>query len=131
MPPLRQPSLVQIAVETFEEGCMGETLAVCRAAAQLRDATEPEARRVLQGIVDDESRHAALAWDIVAWALTQGGAEVRAALSAAVERARLPAAGTLGTMHTAAHGLPASVQDALEVGFYEVIRPTVCELLAA
>jgi hypothetical protein len=61
---------------TVRDGCIGETASALIADAQLASATDPEVRRVLAGIRDDEARHAALAWRALAWALERGGAAV-------------------------------------------------------
>lgn len=74
---LRAPELARLAVDTFVEGCVGETiaaLAVLRARASCEDSPT---RAALSQIAADESRHAELAWATVAWAIRQGGAEVR------------------------------------------------------
>lgn len=123
-PSTRAPDLVRLAVEAFEEGCVGETLATCRAAVQLRTETDPAVRAVLMGIVDDESRHAALAWDIVSWALAAGGQPVREALIAASEAVSLPVGGLAGVPEW-------ELQEAFRQAVAEVIRPTADELLAA
>jgi hypothetical protein len=81
-------SLVELAVATAEEGCINETVSTLRAQADLA-ATESEAERaVLHRIVADETRHAELAWQTVAWAITAGGDEVREAVRVVFERAR-------------------------------------------
>lgn len=118
LPALPRPELVRVAVEAFEEGCIGETMATCRAAVQLRSETDPGVRSVLEGIVQDERRHAALAWDIVSWALATGGERVRAALIEALERAALPSGS-------------AELQEAFHRALTEVIRPAARELLAS
>ncbi|EDM76271.1 hypothetical protein PPSIR1_07762 [Plesiocystis pacifica SIR-1] len=88
---------VDVALRLFEEGCIGETVAAAEAgvAAQLVD--DPAAREALETVAADERRHAALAWDSLAWLLREGvrdGAS-RARLRAALERrvARLEGAG--------------------------------------
>jgi len=133
-PPRAVPSLAQFAVETFREGCVGETLAVGRAAVQLRDATDPVVRAVLEQIIADETRHAQLAWDTVRWALSVGGAAVHDALAdelAALTLSDEPRQPGLG--RTRAHGLAETreVMAALGDLLDDVIRPTAAELLAA
>ena len=54
------------------EGCIGETLSVVRAAAQLSKVVDPDARKTLETIVSDESRHAGLAWKTLRWGLKSG-----------------------------------------------------------
>lgn len=130
------PDFVRLAVETFREGCVGETLAVGLAAAQLRRATDPAVRAVLLRIVEDEGTHAALAWDIVRWAVAQGGDEARQAVARAVQELRPDTFGGAmrpGPAATAAHGLadPETARTALDGVWRTVIAPGAAELLAA
>ena len=76
----RSPTLVQVAVDAFLEGCVGETTAALVAERGAALSTDPHTREVLEGIAADEAEHAALAWRTVKWALEQGGAEVAGAL---------------------------------------------------
>lgn len=82
LPPLgpRARELPLLAVETFLEGCVGETIAALVAERSLTGATDEAVRATLRIIAEDESRHAALAWRTVAWALSHGGAPVGVAL---------------------------------------------------
>jgi hypothetical protein len=86
MPPV---TLAEIAALTAEEGCVGETLGVLLAERQLATASDPFVRSLLvkAHIVDDEARHAELAWRFVAWAVARGGEPVRRAVRAAIRRA--------------------------------------------
>jgi len=73
--------LVTLATETFRDGCIGETIA----ALEMHEASKravPELEPVLARIAEDESRHAELAWRIVAWAVCEGGTDVRDAIGA-------------------------------------------------
>lgn len=128
-------TLRKLAVETFREGCVGETLAVGVAAAQLREARDPAVRAVLAGIVADEGRHAALAWDIVRWAIAAGGEPVRRAVAREVARLEVPAIGSAGVyaLEGRGHGLPDpdAVREALAGVLDEVIHPSARDLLAA
>jgi hypothetical protein len=72
-----QRDLRDIVAETIVEGCIGETLAALQAQAQLAITTDPAVRESLAATVEDETRHAELAWRVVAWALSVGGPEVR------------------------------------------------------
>ncbi len=78
--------LVALAVATVEEGCINETLSTVVARAELEQTTDPAVRAVLSRIIEDETRHAELAWQTVAWALRVGGPEVREAVAAAFAR---------------------------------------------
>jgi hypothetical protein len=81
--PQAAPTLAGFAVATLRDACIGETrgVVVLRAMAERED--EPIAR-ALRRIADDEERHAALAFQMVAWALRTGGAPVAEALSTAL-----------------------------------------------
>lgn len=84
--------LLELAVSSVVEGAVGETLAAVLAAEQAAVAKDPAVRRVLAGIAEDESRHAELAFRVIAFALAAGGEPVRAAVSRAFAEAssRLP-----------------------------------------
>jgi hypothetical protein len=99
-------TLVEVAVATAAEGCIGETIAAAMAQAQLERATDPEVRHVLATIAEDEARHAELAWRTLAWALAQGGDEVHDALARVFADAaqHVPDAGQLPDDRLAAHG---------------------------
>ncbi|MFO7563867.1 MAG: ferritin-like domain-containing protein [Enhygromyxa sp.] len=87
-PPLRPGGLERVAIDTFIEGCVGETVAaacVRRAASEARD---PALAQLLHGIADDEAEHAALAWQTLAWALERGGASIERAVAAVAEQLR-------------------------------------------
>ena len=80
-------TLREAAHRAFVEGCVGETLAAAQARAACEVAGDPETRRVLARIADDEERHALLAWRFVAWALARGDASDMHGLAADVRRA--------------------------------------------
>jgi hypothetical protein len=63
---------------------VNETLGAYAAREAAIRSVDPAARAVLQEVADDEARHAALAYSIVAWALAVGGRDVRAAVVAAL-----------------------------------------------
>ncbi len=54
------------------EGCVGETLAAAEAQTASEHAKDPVVRGILERIAADETRHAALAFRFVTWALAQG-----------------------------------------------------------
>jgi hypothetical protein len=58
------------------EGCIGETLAAAEAQAACEHASDPVVRVVLERIAADETRHAALAFRFVTWALGRGDASI-------------------------------------------------------
>jgi hypothetical protein len=81
---LQETELTQIVITTFREGCVGETVATLEARAALDGAADPDVKQTLARIVEDELRHAELAWRFVRWALTEQGPPLRAALAAEV-----------------------------------------------
>ncbi|HKO92493.1 MAG TPA: ferritin-like domain-containing protein [Polyangiaceae bacterium] len=68
---LAEQDLAQIAVLTFREGCVGETVAVLEASEAREQALDPQVQAALDRIAPDELRHAELAWRFVSWALQQ------------------------------------------------------------
>lgn len=84
----RHPDLRRLAVDTFIEGCVGETVAAVALRTAVEACDDAEMVRVVAAIAEDEERHAALAWRTLGWALEQGGTEVRSAVSAAAAAAR-------------------------------------------
>lgn len=70
-----------LAIETFVDGCIGETAAAHGAEVVAALAGDPVVAAALAEIAEDETRHAALAWSIVAWCVRRGAvtvAELRA-----------------------------------------------------
>lgn len=72
--------LVQLAVESWIDGCLAEGLAAAQAERAATVSTDADAGRLQRGVAVDEQRHAELAWAILDWALVRGGDEVREAL---------------------------------------------------
>ncbi len=64
----RRLDIVGVAVATFVEGCVGETIAALMATRAARRCEDSTVRESLLQIADDETRHAELAWSTVAWA---------------------------------------------------------------
>lgn len=121
------------AEAVVREGCVGETLAAIDAAARLHRATDPEIRRVLAVIVEDESRHASLAWRTLTWLLAD---DTDGALRVLVDRIFADARETLTSDLVSAgdavpsHGL---IDDwertaALRAGWARVIDPAWAEV---
>lgn len=129
-------SLSEIVTETVVEGCIGETLAAMQAAAQLELTNDPAVVAALASTIEDESRHAELAWRVVAWAVRSGGPEVRAAAARAFAGFRPPSPPSIDLEGVnlesfAAHGrltpehARAVALDALD----NVVRPCAAALL--
>jgi hypothetical protein len=74
--------LVALAVATAREGAVAETISALQMAEAASRASDPAVRAALRDIAADESRHAALAWRTLRWALMAGGDPVREALAA-------------------------------------------------
>jgi len=82
--PTRTP--VEVAVENAAEGCVRETFGALQATFQASRATEPSLARVFRTIARDETRHAALAWEVAAWLDGLLTATQRAAVATARRR---------------------------------------------
>lgn len=76
----RAAQLVRLAQESVLDGCLGEGVAAALLAEGSRCAVQSSLAATLADIAEDEQRHTELAWDIVTWALTKGGAPVALAL---------------------------------------------------
>jgi hypothetical protein len=99
VPPPVARSLEAFATENAVEGCVRESFGALIATRQSLVARDPEVRREMAAIARDETRHAALAWDVLGWAdrrLDRGArARVRQAMAAAVTSLR----DEVGTTH--------------------------------
>jgi hypothetical protein len=81
------PKLANVVETAILEACVGETVAAVEAQIALDHATDPEVRRALSRIANDEARHAALGWRFVSWALAGAAADVRKRAIDTLERA--------------------------------------------
>ena len=68
-----ETDLAAILRAHVQEACINETVACVQAAAARDEATDPAVRAVLERIVEDETRHAALAWKTLRWLLSLDG----------------------------------------------------------
>jgi hypothetical protein len=68
--------LTRLAAESWLDGCLNEGAAAARAARAATFARKPGASAVRGRIAVDETRHAELGWDVLAFALSRGGSEV-------------------------------------------------------
>ncbi len=64
---VRLPSVLELVEDDAVEGCVKETFGALLATWQAAHAGDARLRRTLRGIAADETRHAALAWDVLAW----------------------------------------------------------------
>jgi hypothetical protein len=106
-------SLEAVAIENAVEGCVREAFGALVASWQARAASDPVIRAAMTRIARDETRHAALAFAVDAWARARLGAEARAR----VEHARSTAINEVSTgaqeppvLLRAPLGLPTGVQ---------------------
>ena len=74
-------TLVELARNTVQGGCIAETQSAALCMRLVSRATDAKVKSVLEGIVRDELRHAELAWAIVRWAMDVGGAAVHEAVA--------------------------------------------------
>lgn len=80
-------ALVDVAIENAVEGCVGETVAASLAAFQARMAGDFHVRRAMTRIQHDETGHAVLAWNVLAWTLERLEASERARVIGALREA--------------------------------------------
>jgi hypothetical protein len=108
----------RLAVEALVDGCIGEGVAAA-SLAEAAVSAEPAVASVLRAAARDEAEHAELSWDVLAWAVSEGGADVARAAQRALDaldasaetRSRWP--GALADA-MAAHGrLPAARERAI------------------
>lgn len=81
-------SAYEIALENAVEGCVRETYAAVVAHWQAQACSDRQIARVMKAIAEDETKHAALAWDVAAWLEPKLTADERARIDAAREAAR-------------------------------------------
>jgi hypothetical protein len=105
-------ALRRLAVESWVDGCLGEGKAAAAAALESQRA-ELDAMQRLQGVIArEETSHAELAWDVLAWTVARGGDDVRHAVAAVREATPEGESGTregidltpLGLMSARDHG---------------------------
>jgi hypothetical protein len=80
-------SAFAIALENAVEGCVRETYGALVALHQAGTALDPEVRRALAVIAEDESRHAQLSWRVAAWLESQLSPDEQRLLAAARQAA--------------------------------------------
>jgi hypothetical protein len=84
----RAIDVVQLAIESFADGCIGEGAGAAMAAIARSRATDPAVRAALAIIARDEAGHAALAWDVIGFCRARGGDAVDRALLGVAVRVR-------------------------------------------
>jgi hypothetical protein len=80
----RRLRLARLAVESLIDGALNEGLSARVIAELASRASTPEIYGVLAVIARDEARHAAHAFDVVRWCVSEGGLPVSVALRSAI-----------------------------------------------
>jgi hypothetical protein len=129
---LTATTLAEVLDLVVVEGCIGETVAALEAAEALAHCQDDAVRKVLRQIQQDETRHAALAWRFVAWAVEQDPSLARRVaerLAAYSSPATLTATGS-PRVDTLAHGiLTAAVRSQVrQAALRDVILPCAAQL---
>lgn len=81
-------SAYEIALENAVEGCVRETYAAIVAHWQAQACADRQIAVIMKKIAEDETKHAALAWDVAAWLEPQLTTDERARIDAARDAAR-------------------------------------------
>ncbi|KIG14318.1 putative lipoprotein [Enhygromyxa salina] len=105
---------IRLAIDTFVEGCVGETIATLIARRAQRHCQDPAILTLLERIVDDEGRHAGLAWQTIQWITEASGKHSDAVLEALSQQAQAMA----NEAERACEQLPPADPDAAALGRY-------------
>jgi hypothetical protein len=115
-------SLEAFAIENAVEGCVRECFGALVATRQASCARDPELARAMGPIARDETRHAALAWEIARWVEPRlspvARARARRAMRAALTALRADVASTPAHLARAL-GLPSGSDGAALVDSFE------------
>lgn len=107
-------SLLSLAIDNAVEGCVRETYGALVATWQSRSAKDRHVREAMSRIADDETRHAALSWEIHAWIAPRLTPDERALVQGAMQTAVLDLARDVAERPTpsfaAELGLPTSTE---------------------
>jgi hypothetical protein len=80
-------SIEAMAIENAVEGCVRETYGALLATWQARTARDPVVRAAMMRIARDETRHAALSWDVGRWLETRLDGKAKRQVEAAKQAA--------------------------------------------
>jgi hypothetical protein len=83
----RMPSLASGLRDDAVAGCVGETFGALIATWQAAHAADARVRRTLRRIARDETRHAALSWEILRWGVPRTNAYEQGRVGAVIEAA--------------------------------------------
>ena len=128
--PILCSDIKELARTTLQEGAIGETLAVLLAGEQLRVTKDPHIKAFLQTVVEDESKHAELAWETLRWCLEQDSS-VREILEEAIRKGPQISISHYPEAAILEMGLPdrETLHQLLQRGFERVILPSIQSLL--
>ena len=93
--PAKPRSLEAIALENAIEGCVRETYGALLATHQAEAATDPVVRAAMLRIARDETRHAALSWQVSGWLETRLDASAKRNVAQAKQAAAVELIGAL------------------------------------
>jgi len=80
----RSAALAHLASASLIDGALGEGVASAVAASAATTVIDPVIRQTWEMIAVDETRHAELAWDVIAWCLQEDAPAVAAHLQSAI-----------------------------------------------
>jgi hypothetical protein len=83
-------ALTQLAIEAWQDGCLGEGAAAACARVGLARVRDEQASSALARIAPDEERHAELSWQILNWCTRAGGVAVNDAVAEIALKPELP-----------------------------------------
>lgn len=133
---LPRPTLRDVAISAVREGCIGETIGAALAQQAALECADSALKEALEQIAADEINHAALSFQIVAFALGRDP-QLRGAIQIAFEdRPEWPFSPRMPGINEQlfrAHGqwLPDDARTAAEQTFEQVIQPIARALLSA
>jgi hypothetical protein len=82
----REALRMQLALESYEDGCVGEAAAADQLARSATTAADSVIASCLRAMARDEASHTRLAWDIVHYCAAVGGEPVQRALHTGAKR---------------------------------------------
>jgi hypothetical protein len=84
---VREPTLAELLEDDAVEGCVKETFGALVATWQSAHAADARVRRTMRRIAADETRHAALAWEVLHWGIARLSPPERHRVESTLERA--------------------------------------------
>jgi hypothetical protein len=119
----RRPTLVALLEDDAREGCVAETFGALLATWQA-SSNDADVATTMRGVAIDETRHAALAWEILAWGWPKLDDDGRACVARALD-------GAIGSLETRA-AIGSAIERELAQALARTLRheaKTACESL--